>query len=79
MTREIKATVNRISARVREPQEQIRAKSTVIVSTRIGDFDNIDIDPDTLQDGSLLVYEADEEKWKPTIDLFKQNMDAGEF
>lgn len=79
MSREIKAKVNRVSARVREPQEQIRARSAVIVSSRLGDFDNIDIDPNTLQDGSLLVYEENEEKWKPTIDLFKQNMDAGEF
>lgn len=79
MSKQIKARVNRVSARVREPQEQIRAKSAVIVSRNIGTLDDIDIDPNTLQDGSILVYDNDDNKWKPTIDLFKQNMDAGEF
>jgi len=72
-------TIKRISARVRDNEEEIKARASVIISTRLEDFDNIDIDPNTLQDGSLLVYEENEEKWKPKIDLFKQNMDAGEF
>lgn len=68
-----------VSAQVRDRDEKIKARASVIISTRLEDFDNIDIDPNTLQDGSLLVYESNEEKWKPTIDLLKQNMDAGEF
>ena len=69
----------RIRARVRDRDNEIRAKSAVVVANRLKDFDDIEIDPDPPQDGSLLVYEADEEKWKATIDLLKQNMDAGEF
>ena len=69
----------RIRARVRDRDNQIRAKSSVVVANRFNDFDNVEIDPDPPQDGSLLVYEADSEKWKSTINLFKQNIDAGEF
>ena len=69
----------RIRARVRDRDNQIRAKSSVVVANRFNDFDNVEIDPDPPEDGSLLVYEADSEKWKSTINLFKQNIDAGEF
>ena len=69
----------RIRARVRDRNNEIRAKSAVVVANRFKDFDNVEIDPDPPQDGSLLVYEADSEKWKSTINLFKQNIDAGEF
>lgn len=69
----------RIRAKVRDRDNQIRAKSSVVVANRFKDFDNVEIDPDPPQDGSLLVYESDTEKWKATINLFKQNIDAGEF
>ena len=83
MSRRIRATVrdrdNQIRAKVRDRDNQIRAKSSVVVANSFKDFDDIEIDPDPPLDGSLLVYEADSEKWKSTINLFKQNIDAGEF
>lgn len=69
----------RIRARVRDRDNEIRAKSSVVVANRFKDFDNVEIDPDPPEDGSLLVYETDSKKWKSTINLSKQNIDAGEF
>ena len=69
----------RIRARVRDRDNEIRAKSSVAVANRFKDFDNVEIDPDPPEDGSLLIYDADSEKWKSTTNLSKQNLDAGEF
>ena len=69
----------RIRAKVRDRDNEIRAKSSVVVANRFKDFDNVEIDPDPPLDGSLLVYDTDSEKWKSTINLSKQNIDAGEF
>lgn len=38
-----------------------------------------DVDTSDLRDGSVLVYEEQTEKWKSTLLLNKQAIDAGEF
>jgi len=70
MSRKIRATV-------KERDNQIRAKSSVSVIRRLEDFDNIT--SDGVRDGSVLVYQAFEETWRPTIQLNKQTLDGGEF
>jgi len=69
----------RIKAKVRDRDNTIRAKAAVLVANRFDDFDNVLIEPSPPLDGSVLVYDADVDKWKSTINLFKQNIDAGEF
>lgn len=69
----------RIRAKVRDRDNQIQAKSSVVVANRFKDFDNVEIDPDPPLDGSFLVYNRNTEKWKSTINLVKQNLDGGEF
>lgn len=68
---------NKIRATVKERKNQIRARSSVTVFRRLEDFDNITAEG--VQDGSVLVYNAVEETWEPTVNLNKQNVDAGEF
>lgn len=58
-------------------QDSIRVRSSIAVSKRLEDFTNIDATE--LNNGSVLVYKTNTDRWTSTLLLNQQNIDGGEF
>jgi len=70
------SSVKNTRATVRD-QEQIRVRSSIAVSKKLEDFTNIDATD--LNNGSVLVYKTNTDRWTSTLLLNQQNIDGGEF
>jgi len=69
MSRNIRATVR--------DEADVRVRSNISVSRRLEEFTNID--STNLENGSLLVYKTNTNRWTSTRQLDEQNIDCGEF
>lgn len=66
----------KIKATIKD-QNDLRIRTSSFQSRRLGDLTDVDLT--TLQDGSVLVYNASTTKFETTITLEKQIINGGNF
>lgn len=73
----VASTRDRISVTVKPKQTVLVNQSSLIAAKRLSDL--LDVDVSTKQDGSLLIYDENEQKFLASTLLEKQNINGGHF
>jgi hypothetical protein len=73
----VASTRDRISVMVKPKQTVLVNQSSLIAAKRLSDL--LDVDVSNKQDGSLLIYDENEQKFLASTLLEKQNINGGHF
>lgn len=73
----VASTRDRISVTVKPKQTVLVNQSSLIAAKRLSDL--LDVDVSNKQDGSLLIYDENEQKFLASTLLEKQNINGGHF